>query len=86
MGRLIRSQKKGRPDSIYKAHNFRRKSDARYRALDYAERQGYLKGIVQEIIHDPGRGAPLAKIQFRDAHSFKKITKHYLAAEGMYTG
>jgi len=23
---------------------------------------GYLKGVVSEIIHDPGRGAPLAKV------------------------
>ena len=26
----------------------------------------YIKGIVKDIMHDPGRGAPLAKVVFRD--------------------
>ena len=45
-----------------------------------------MKGVVREIIHDPGRGAPLAKVQFRDPYSYKTRTEYYLAAEGMYTG
>jgi hypothetical protein len=28
---------------------------------DFSERHGYIKGVVTEIIHDSGRGAPLAK-------------------------
>ena len=32
---------------------------------DYAERHGYVKGVVTDIIHDPGRGAPLAKVRVR---------------------
>jgi ribosomal protein L2 len=30
---------------------------------DFAERHGYVKGVVTDIIHDPGRGAPLAKVR-----------------------
>ena len=26
----------------------------------------YIKGVVKDIMHDPGRGAPLAKVVFRD--------------------
>ena len=33
---------------------------ARFRSLDFGERNGYLKGVVTDVIHDPGRGAPLA--------------------------
>jgi hypothetical protein len=33
---------------------------------DYAERHGYVKGVVTDIIHDPGRGAPLAKVRVCD--------------------
>ena len=29
---------------------------------DFSERHGYIKGVVTEIIHDSGRGAPLAKV------------------------
>ncbi len=37
-----------------------------FRTLDFAEKHGYIRGVVKDIIHDPGRGAPLAKVQFRD--------------------
>ena len=87
MGRSIRSQKKGNPlRSLYKARVFHRLGAARFRGLDYSERQGYIRGIVREILHDPGRGAPLAKISFRDPYSSKTIDELYVAAEGMYTG
>lgn len=61
MGRVIRSQRKGR-GSVFKSHNTHRKGAAKYRVLDSAERHHYIKGVVKEIIHDPGRGAPLAKV------------------------
>ncbi len=37
-------------------------------------------------MHDPGRGAPLAKVVFRDAYRYKKHTETFIANEGMYTG
>lgn len=61
MGRVIRSQRKGR-GSVFKSHNTHRKGPAKYRVLDAAERHHYIKGVVKEVIHDPGRGAPLAKV------------------------
>ena len=42
--------------------------------------------MVKEIIHDPGRGAPLAKVSFRDPYRFKLHTETFIANEGMYTG
>ncbi len=62
MGRVIRSQRKGR-GSVFKSHNTHRKGAAKYRVLDAAERHHYIKGVVREVIHDPGRGAPLAKVR-----------------------
>jgi large subunit ribosomal protein L8e len=44
------------------------------------------QGIVKEIIHDPGRGAPLAKVQFRDPYRYRTSTETFIAAEGMYSG
>lgn len=87
MGRSIRSQKKGNPKRpVYRARTFHRVGAARFRGLDFAERHGYIKGVIREILHDPGRGAPLARIQFRDPYSYKTIEELYIAAEGMYTG
>ena len=42
--------------------------------------------MVKEIIHDPGRGAPLARVVFRDPYRFKLHTETFIANEGMYTG
>merc|ERR1711879_483242 len=46
--------------SVFRAHQHKRKGAAKLRSLDYAERNGYIKGVIKDIIHDPGRGAPLA--------------------------
>ena len=45
-----------------------------------------MRGIVKEIVHDPGRGAPLAKVTFRHPYKFKLNTETFIANEGMYTG
>lgn len=37
-------------------------------------------------MHDAGRGAPLAKVMFRDPYKFKQRTEYFVAVEGMYTG
>lgn len=68
------------------AHTRLNKAPARFRTLDFAERHGYIRGVVKDIIHDPGRGAPLAQIVFRDPYRFKLHTETFIANEGMYTG
>jgi large subunit ribosomal protein L8e len=85
MGRVIRAQRKG-AGSVFKSHTHHRKGPARFRSLDFGERNGYLKGVVTEIIHDPGRGAPLARVSFRHPFRYKKQKELFVAAEGMYTG
>ncbi|CAH3029627.1 unnamed protein product [Porites evermanni] len=85
MGRVIRGQRKG-AGSIFKSHTKHRKGAAKLRPLDYSERNGYLKGVVKEIIHDPGRGAPLAVVSFRDPYRYRLRKEIFIATEGMYTG
>ena len=45
-------------------------------------RHGYIKGVIKEIIHDPGRGAPLAVTHFRDPYRYKMKKELFVAAEG----
>ena len=52
--------------------------------LSYFSR--YVKGVVKDILHDPGRGAPLAKVVFRDTYRYKQRVEYFIAVEGMYTG
>ncbi|RKU43545.1 60S ribosomal protein L2A [Coniochaeta pulveracea] len=85
MGRVIRNQRKGK-GGIFKSITRTRVGAANFRSLDYAERHGYIRGIVKEIVHDPGRGAPLARVQFRDPYRYKQHTETFIANEGMYTG
>jgi len=85
MGKYIQAQRKGK-SSVFKAHTRTRKGPTKLRVLDYSERNGYVRGVVKEIIHDPGRGAPMAKIQFPNAYRFKRDNELWVACEGMYTG
>jgi large subunit ribosomal protein L8e len=75
MGRVIRAQRKG-AGSNFRSHTVGRKGAAKLRVFDFAERHGYVRGIVKEIIHDPGRGAPLAKVNIASSElstSFLKL-------------
>merc|ERR1711872_24594 len=81
----IRAQRKG-AGSVFVSHTKHRKGKPALRAVDYAERHGYIKGVVKDIIHDPGRGAPLAVAYFRDPYRYKIRKELLVAAEGMYTG
>ncbi|OEH73560.1 60s ribosomal protein [Cyclospora cayetanensis] len=81
----VLAQRKG-AGSVFKAHTHKRKGAAKLRALDYAERHGYIKGLVTSIEHDPGRGAPLAVVAFRDPYKYRLNKERMLAVEGLHTG
>lgn len=67
-------QRKGKPGGVYRTPKSKRIAPPRYRNLDFAERQGYIKGVVRSVVHDPGRGAPLLKVEFRDPYRYKHRT------------
>ena len=70
MGKVIRGCRRGK-GSIFRSHTCGREGAAKLKKLDFAERHGYVKGVVRE---------------FRSAYSFKKIENLIPAPEGMYTG
>ena len=43
---------------------------------------GYVKGLVKEIVHDPGCGVPLLRAVFRDTCKFKLKKGLVVAVEG----
>ena len=49
-------------------------------------REGYVKGVVKAIVHESGRGAPIAKVQFQNAYRYQRDTELFVAAEGMHEG
>ena len=85
MGKVIRPQRKGK-GSVFTSHTGKRIGEMKMHKLDYAEREGYVKGVVKALVHEAGRGAPVAKVQFKNAYTFKKDDILMTAPEGMYTG
>lgn len=63
-----------------------KKGPAALRKLDYAERNGYVRGVVTAIEHDPGRGAPIAHVRFRNTYRNQKDDEVVVCPEGVYTG
>jgi len=56
MGRVIRAQRRGAPGGVVgRTSTTCRVGPARLRKLDFSEREGYLRGLVNDISHDPGR-------------------------------
>jgi large subunit ribosomal protein L8e len=54
MGKTIRGCRKG-AGSVFTSHTHHRVAPAKFRKLDYLEKNGYIRGIVKEIVHDSGR-------------------------------
>jgi large subunit ribosomal protein L8e len=80
------AQRKGAKGGVFGAHVTHRKGPTKLRVLDFAEREGYVKGTIKQIIHDSGRGAPLAQINFRNPYKFRTDKALMVAPEGSYTG
>ena len=59
MGRVIRAQRRGTPGSVFKAHTFHRIGAARLRDLDFAERHGFIRGLIK--VFQPSTPPPLPR-------------------------
>jgi large subunit ribosomal protein L8e len=87
MGRVIHGQRRGKPGGVVgKPKSTHRKGPASLRKLDYAERNGYVRGVVTAIEHDPGRGAPVAHVKFRNTYRHQQDNELVVCPEGVYTG
>ena len=73
MGRVIRAQRRGHAGGVKgNTASTCRVGPARLRKLDYAEREGYLRGLITDVMHDPGRGAPVMNVRFRNPYHNRK--------------
>ena len=82
MGKRIRVQRRGRGNSVYRASTHKRVAAAQYPAMTPKESfETSLSGIITTLVHDPGRGAPLAYIKFENGE-----TCYTVSPEGTYEG
>ena len=76
MGKRLIQQRRGRSNTKFNAPSHRYRGE-----IKYSNDKDVKEGTVVDLIHDPGRNAPLANIKLKDG---KKIL--ILAPEGVKTG
>jgi large subunit ribosomal protein L2 len=65
MGKRILVRRRGRGTSVFRAPTHRRINEVSYPPLPVGTSET-LKGTVEDILHEPARGTPLALIRFED--------------------
>ena len=83
MGKRIRVQRRGRGGSTYRASTHKRVAPARYPVKITLQEsfEASINGVIEALVHDPGRGAPLAFVRFENGE-----TCHTITSEGVYEG
>ena len=81
LGKKILVQRRGRGPPTFRAATHRRVAPARYPVLTGVEPLSAVEGVIKEIIHDPGRGAPLASVALKNGEAY-----HMVAPEGVSVG
>lgn len=69
MGKRIIVRRRGRGSATFRAPTHRRVGEAGLPPMNIKELSGTLRGEVKDLLHDPGRGAPLALISFENGQT-----------------
>ena len=83
MGKRIRVQRRGRGNSVFRASTHKRVAPAHYPSAVTPKEcfEASIGGFVASLVHDPGRGAPLAFLKFENGQSCYTVP-----AEGTFEG
>lgn len=78
MGKRIRVQRRGRGSSTFRASSHKRVAPAHYPP---SSKEGVIQGQISEILHESGRGSPLASVKLETGETF-----YMVVPEGVYEG
>ena len=81
MGKRIIPQRRGKGSPTFKAASHKRLEPIKYRKISNEEFNSHFEGEIVELMHEPGRGSPLARVKFFDG-----LQKLILPAEGVSVG
>ncbi len=81
MGKRIRVQRRGRGGPTFRASTQKRVAPVKYPPINIDPQNDIIQGQVKEVIHEPGRGAPITKISLQNNQQY-----HFIAPEGVYEG
>jgi len=73
MGKRIRVQRRGRGAPTFRAVTHRREAPVQYPPLSKREIEGVNQGRIEEILHDPGRGSPLARVRLETGEVYYTV-------------
>lgn len=73
MGKRIRVQRRGRGSKTFQASTHKRVAPAKYPNPPKEKRESVVKGQVLKLLHDPGRGSPLAHIELEGNETFYSV-------------
>lgn len=83
MGKRIRVQRRGRGGPTFRASTHKRVAPAQYPPQISSKEtlEAAINGVIEDLVHDPGRGTPLALVRFENGE-----TCYTVVPEGIYTG
>jgi large subunit ribosomal protein L2 len=81
VGKRIRVQRRGRGSPTFRASTHKRVAPVQYPPMSQKERKGVVHGQVVKIVHEPGRGSPLASVKLETGETY-----HVVVPEGVYEG
>lgn len=83
MGKRIRVQRRGRGSSTFRASTHKRVAPAQYPSAIVPKEvyEASVGGVIEDFVHDPGRGAPLALVRFENGSTCYMVTP-----EGAFKG
>ncbi len=81
MGKRIKVQRRGRGSKTFQASTHKRVAPAKYPNPQKERLETVITGQVQQLMHDPGRGCPLALIELEDGETY-----YSLVPEGVIEG
>jgi large subunit ribosomal protein L2 len=81
LGKRIRVQRRGRGSSTYRASTHKGVAQAKYPNPPKEKMRSVLRGQVVQLLHDPGRGSPLAYIELEGGRPYYSVIP-----EGVHEG
>jgi len=81
LGKRIRVQRRGRGSQTFQASTHKRVAPTKYPQPPKEKLKSVIKGQIQRLLHDPGRGSPLAHIELEDGETYYSVVP-----EGVYEG
>jgi large subunit ribosomal protein L2 len=66
MGKRILVQRRGRGTTTFRAKSHRRRGAVRYPPLALMPKRGYISATIDDLLHEPGRGCPIAQLTLDD--------------------